>query len=97
MAKLGPLVRRLSEKFPGACAQAPSQKGAQSGCWQRPHQLDDGKLADASKAEAACQIKYPMLGMSLARLPFSKGLPFQQNLLRKVVTIKKWDRKKQIA
>ncbi len=34
-------------------AQAPSQKGAWSDCWCRPHQLVKGKLASPSKAEAA--------------------------------------------
>jgi hypothetical protein len=53
------------------CAQALSQKGAQSDHWQRPNQLVDGKHACPNKAEAACQVESPTLGMSFPRLPFS--------------------------
>jgi hypothetical protein len=67
----------LQEQAHGASAQVPSQWGAQSGCRQRPHQLDNVELDGSNKAEAACQVKasskptsIPMLGMSFPRLPF---------------------------
>ena len=48
-----PTVLILQEKNPGARAQAPRQKEAQSERQPRPHQLDDGTLANANKAEPA--------------------------------------------
>ncbi len=54
-AELDPQGRTLQEQFPGALAWAQSQKWAQSGCWLRPHQPLDGKLAGANKAKAASQ------------------------------------------
>jgi hypothetical protein len=69
---------RLQEQAHGASARAPSRWGAQSGCRQRPRQLDDVELDSSNKAEAAHQVKasskptsVPTLGMSLPRLPFS--------------------------
>ncbi len=66
---------RLQEQAQGASGQAPSWRGAQSVCWQRPHQLND-----VNKAEAARQVKasnkptsIPKLGRCLPRLPFLVG------------------------
>jgi hypothetical protein len=62
---------RHQEQSSGACIQAPSQRGAQSDCWHSPHQLVDCKLAGTNKADAACQVKSPTLGiLPLVRLPF---------------------------
>ena len=70
-AELGSWPWRLQEQARGASARAPSWWGAQSGCRQRPHQLDDVELDGSNKAEAACQVRasskptsVPMLGMS---------------------------------
>ncbi len=70
---------RLQEQAHGASASSPSRWGAQSGCWQRPRQLDNFELDSFNKAEAARQVKasskpisIPTLGMSLPRLPFLK-------------------------
>ena len=82
-AEFGPRVWRLQEQSPGVRTQALSQKGAQSDCQLRPHQLVDGKLASLYKAEAACHVKSQLLGISLPRLPFLKEHPFCQNLLGK--------------
>ncbi len=57
--ELGPQPRRLQEQSPVMHAWAPSQKGAQSGCRQRPHQLVDGELACPNKVEAAHQVQPP--------------------------------------
>ncbi len=54
-AELGPWGRTLQEQFPGAPAQAMSQKWAQSGPWPKSHQPLDGKLAGNNKAKAASQ------------------------------------------
>jgi hypothetical protein len=69
-----------SKSKPMERAQAPSRWGAQSGCQQRPRQLENVELDSSNKAEAACQVKasskptsIPMLGMSLPRLPFLVG------------------------
>ncbi len=43
----------LRERYPGARAQAPCQKGAHIERQPRPRRMDDGALADANKAEAA--------------------------------------------
>ena len=71
---------RLQDQAHGASARAPSWWGAQSGCRQRPHQLDDVELDSSSKAEAAGWVRasskptsVPTLGMSLPRLPFLVG------------------------
>jgi hypothetical protein len=76
-AELGSWPWRLQEQTHGASVRALSQWGAQSGCWQRPRQLDDVELDSSNKAEAACWVKasskptsVPMLGMFLLRLPF---------------------------
>jgi hypothetical protein len=60
--------------------QVRSQWKAQTGRWQRPHQLDDVEFDDSNKAKAAPQVKasskptsIPMLGMLFARLPFLVG------------------------
>ena len=42
----------LRERYPGARARAPRQKGAHIERWPRPCRMDDGALADANKAEA---------------------------------------------
>ncbi len=80
VAELGSWPWRLQEQAHGASAQAQSQWGAQSGCWQRPHQLDDVELDGSNKAEAAHQVEasskptsVPTLGMSFPRLPFLIG------------------------
>ena len=73
-AELGPQVRILQERYPGASVQATRKKEAQSGCRPRPHQLDDGKLADANKAEAACQLS-PKCSACLYKTAFLKELP----------------------
>ncbi len=77
VAELGLWPWRLQEQAHGASARAPSRRGAQSGCQQRPRQLDNVELDSSNKAEAAWQVKasskptsIPMLGMSLPRLPF---------------------------
>jgi hypothetical protein len=62
--ELGPWAWTLQEKYPGAGAQAPHQKKAQTEHWLRPHQLDDGTHVEANKAEAA-PIESCTLGMSL--------------------------------
>jgi hypothetical protein len=79
-AELGSWPWRLQEQAHSASARAPSWWGAQSGCRQRPRQLDDVELDSSNKAEAACQVKasskptsIPTLGMSLPRLPFLVG------------------------
>jgi hypothetical protein len=59
------------------------KKGAQSGCWHNPHLLGDDELACANKVNAASQVESPMLGKSLARLPFAKELLFRRILVRK--------------
>jgi hypothetical protein len=61
VAELGLRFRILREGFPGARTQVPRQKEAQFDRRPRPHQLDDGELADPSKAEAA-PIESQMLG-----------------------------------
>ncbi len=81
--ELGPWVWRLQEQSLGMLAWAPSKKGAQPHYWHRPHQLVDGKLASTNKAEAACQVKSPMLAKSLPRLPFLIKSLFCWDLLRK--------------
>ena len=71
---------RLQEQAHGVSARAPSRWGAQSGCQQRPLQLDNVKHDSSNKAEAAHQVKasskptsVPMLGMSLPRQPSLVG------------------------
>ncbi len=96
-AELGPQNCTLQEQFPGVPTQAQSQKRAQSGCWLRPRQLLNGKLACANNPKAASQPEFPMLGMSLVRLPFVKEQPFCWNLIRSFLTCKKRDCKKQLA
>ena len=63
-AELSPRAWTLQERYPGARAQAPCQKEAQTERLPRPHQLDDGTHADINKAEAA-PIESQTLGMSL--------------------------------
>ncbi len=43
----------LRERYPGARARAPRQKGAHTERRLRPRRMDDGALADTNKAEAA--------------------------------------------
>jgi hypothetical protein len=50
-AEVDPRVHILQVQSPGAGAQAPSKKGAQSGSWHSPRQLFDGKLAGTNKAK----------------------------------------------
>ncbi len=78
--ELGLWPWRLQEQAHGASAQVPSQWGAQSGCRQRPHQLDDVEPDGSNKAEAACQVEasskpssVPTLSMLFSRLPFLVG------------------------
>ncbi len=78
--ELGSWPWRLQEQVHGASTRVPSQWRAQSGCRQRPRQLDDVELDSSNKAEAARQVKasskpisVPTLGMSLPRLPFLVG------------------------
>jgi hypothetical protein len=52
-AELSVPARTLRERYPGAHAQAPRQKGARIERRPRPRRTDDGALADANKAEAA--------------------------------------------
>ncbi len=52
-AELSVRACTLRERYPGARAQAPHQKGARIERRPRPHRTDDGALADANKAEAA--------------------------------------------
>jgi hypothetical protein len=61
MAELSPRVCMLQERIPGARAQVPSHKLAQSSCWHSPRQLLNGKLAGANKAKAASQPESLML------------------------------------
>ncbi len=51
-AELSVRAHTLRERYPGARAQAPRQKGARIERRPRPRQTDDGALADANKAEA---------------------------------------------
>ncbi len=82
VAELGLWTWRLQEKARGASASAELISwGAQSGCWQRLHQLEDVELDISIKAEAAHQVKasgkptsVPMLGMSFPRLTFLVGI-----------------------
>ncbi len=83
VVELGPQPPRLQEQSPGTHTCALSQKEAQSDCRQMLHQLVDGKLASPNKAEAACQVKSPMLGMSFPRLLFLKERLSRKNLLRR--------------
>ncbi len=53
MAELSLRACTLREPYPGARAQAPLQKGAHTKRRPRPRRMDDGALADTSKAEAA--------------------------------------------
>jgi hypothetical protein len=80
-AELGSWPWWLQEQARGASARAPSQWGAQSGCRQRPHQLDNVELDGSNKAEAACQVEasskptsIPTLGISFPRLFFLVGI-----------------------
>ncbi len=81
-AELGSWPWRLQEQARGASGLAPSRWGAQSGCRQKPHQLDDVELDGSNKAEAACQVEasskptsVPTLGMmSFPRLHFLIGI-----------------------
>ncbi len=57
--KVGQWPWRLQQWSPGTHAQAPSKKGAQSGCLHRPHQLVDDRLPSPKKAEAALQVMAP--------------------------------------
>ncbi len=52
-AELSVQARTLRERYPGARAQAPHQKGARIERRPRPRRTDDGALADANKAEVA--------------------------------------------
>ncbi len=52
-AELSVRACTLQERYPGARAQAPRQKGARIEPRPRPPRTDDGTLADANKAEAA--------------------------------------------
>ncbi len=67
-AELGSWPWRLQEQAHGASARAPSQWGAQSSRWQRPHQLDNVELDSSNKAEAACLVKASSKPASLAFL-----------------------------
>jgi hypothetical protein len=44
------------ERTRGASMWAPSQRGLQSGCWQRPYQLNNAELVNSSMAEAASPV-----------------------------------------
>ncbi len=61
---------RLQEQAHGASARAPSQWEAQSGHWQRPHQLDNVELDSSNKAEAARLVE---ASSKLASLAFLEG------------------------
>jgi hypothetical protein len=70
-------------------ASAKLRWGAQSGCRQRPHQLDNVELDSSNKAEAAHQVKasskptsIPMLDISLPRLPFLVGTVVPQRRIK---------------
>ena len=52
-AELSVRAHTLRERYPGARAQAPRQKGARIERRPRPRRMDNGALADANKAEAA--------------------------------------------
>ncbi len=56
-AQLNVRARTLRERYPGARAQAPRQKGAHIERRPRPRRMDDEALADANKAEAAATNK----------------------------------------
>ena len=63
-AELSVRARTLRERYPGACAQAPRQKGAHIERRPRPRRMDDGELADANKAEAATTNKLELASLS---------------------------------
>jgi hypothetical protein len=63
-AKLRVQARALQERYPGAPAQAPRQKGAHIEHWPRPRWMDDGALANANKAEAATTNKLELASQS---------------------------------
>ncbi len=79
----------LQELAHGANARVQSRWGAQSGCRQRPHQLDNVELDGSNKAEAACQVKasskptsVPRLGLSFPRLLFLIGTAIPERRLK---------------
>ncbi len=59
---------RLQEQAHGASVRVPSRWGAQSGHWQRPHQLDNVELDSSNKAEAAGLVEASSKPASLAFL-----------------------------
>ncbi len=63
-AELSVQARTLRERYPGARAQAPRQKGAHIERWPRPRRMDDGALADTNKAEAAMTNKLELASQS---------------------------------
>jgi hypothetical protein len=81
----------LREQYPDAHAQAPRQKDAQTERWPRPHWLNDGTHADASKSKAApiskLQLKSSKLRLELSHVlaacrgktAFLKKLSFRQS------------------
>jgi hypothetical protein len=56
-AELSVRARTLRERYPGARARAPHQKGAHTERRPRPRRMDDGALAYANKAEAVTTSK----------------------------------------
>ena len=90
-AELSLRVCTLREQYPGAHAQAPHQKDAQTEHWLRPHRLNDGMHANASKAYAAPTSKLKLkssklkldlshvLAACLGKTAFFEKLSFQQS------------------
>jgi hypothetical protein len=94
-AELGSSPWRLQERSHGASVRAPSQQGAQSGCWQRPRQLVNVGLDSSKKAEAACPVRASSKPTSLAFLGGTAIPPRYSQIF--LGTSGKWNRKKQLA
>ncbi len=63
-AELSVQARILRERYPGARAQAPRQKGAHIERRLRLRRMDNGALADANKAKAATTNKLELASQS---------------------------------
>ncbi len=89
---------RLQEQFPGTPTWAMSQKGAQFGCWLRPHQLLNGsQLALTKQKQQANQCPNAMYVFCkttiLRRNSPSVGIFSEVSQLAKIGTVIKNSRK----
>jgi hypothetical protein len=96
-AKLGPRGCTLQERFPGASAQAQSQKQAQSGCWLRPRISSSMVASWHWKCKSSKPTSVPNAGISLVDCHFAKEQLCCWILLRSFLTRKNFERKKQLA